>query len=77
MYIAEIVDGKAVRVPTSRFLFIDGKPVRGSDRDQARDLFKEDGRERVLKIKRADDVREVTIKLRKMVRGQSGQAAAC
>ncbi len=58
-------------------LEIDGKPVRGSDRDQARDLFKEDGRERVLKIKRADDVREVTIKLRKMVRGQSGQAAAC
>jgi hypothetical protein len=33
VYIAEIVDGKAVRVPTSRFLFIDGKPVRYVDDD--------------------------------------------
>lgn len=28
MYIAEIVDGKPVRVPTDRFIVIDGKPVR-------------------------------------------------
>ena len=58
-------------------LEIDGRAVRGSDRDEARALFKGDGVERTLKIRRGSETLEIRVRLRRMVgTGGSGYAAA-
>jgi hypothetical protein len=56
--------------PDDIILAIDGREVRGSDRDQIRDLFRTDGASHTLRLKRAGDELSVEITLKRMVRAE-------
>jgi hypothetical protein len=53
--------------PGDEILAIDGRAVTGADRDSAKDLLRTDGAERTLRLKRGNEIIEVTFRMRRLV----------